>query len=431
MAGTFGIFSLFALQLLIAALLLSVAHGKRRDTSDEAKAKGAGGAKGAGSDQGRFSALLDKLRGMPVMPLGDGNFSKFVVERPRDYYAVLLFTATAAKYQCSVCSMTKRTFIDSASYYREQYDLNTTTPDKRVVFFVLEVDAARGIFGDMGLETVPRLYALPPTKSDSPKMKMADHEIEVRALMEGVSTFLGEIGTQTGVKISVTVNPLPLLVGLCLVAYLVSLLAAAAATEPTKAIFWYQSPKLWVVMSILCFGVGVSGSIFCVIRSAPLYGAGRGGVRIFAGQGRDQYLLEGIIVALMTVGCGLAGMVLLYGSKVRLPLGLGVPLRHFLVLAALAAFAVLCLEIGEAYVDKTRWYQVKETVDGKLWEFLTSGVKKSSGLVKRMIRLSELWLFEFKTWDSFGKKFKVLVADYVQRVVLGFLSTGSISNKGG
>jgi len=48
-----------------------------------------------------------------------------------------------------------------------------------------------------------------------------------------------------------------------------------------------------------------------------------------------------------------------------------------------------------------------------------------------MIRLSELWLFEFKTWDAFGKKFKVLVADYVQRVVLGFLSTGSISNKGG
>jgi catechol 2,3-dioxygenase-like lactoylglutathione lyase family enzyme len=37
--------------------------------------------------------------------------------------------------------MTKRTFIDSASYYREQYDLNTTSPDKRVIFFVLEVDA--------------------------------------------------------------------------------------------------------------------------------------------------------------------------------------------------------------------------------------------------------------------------------------------------
>lgn len=55
----------------------------------------------------------------------------------------------------------------------------------------------------------------------------------------------------------------------------------------------------------ICFGVGVSGSIFCVIRSAPLYGYGREGPVIFADEGREQFLIEGIIISALTVRASL------------------------------------------------------------------------------------------------------------------------------
>lgn len=33
----------------------------------------------------------------------------------------------------------------------------------------------------------------------------------------------------------------------------------------------------WMLLSQICFGVGVSGSIFCIIRSAPPFGMTRNG----------------------------------------------------------------------------------------------------------------------------------------------------------
>lgn len=39
-----------------------------------------------------------------------------------------------------------------------------------------------------------------------------------------------------------------------------------------------------------------------MIRSAPLYGYGRAGNVIFAGEGKDQFFIEGVVIAALTVG---------------------------------------------------------------------------------------------------------------------------------
>jgi hypothetical protein len=141
---------------------------------------------------------------------------------------------------------------------------------------------------------------------------------------------------------------------------------------------------------------------------------GRGGLRIFAGAGRDQFFIEGLIVAAWTVGCGLAGLLMYYSTKVPLSL-----LRHVMVLLSMSAFIVLSMMIFEAYVDKTRWYQLRDTMPPQLWSFLSSSVKKKSGLLKRLLRVSEIWLFDFKDWASFQTKVKLLLVDYLQRLVSG------------
>ena len=54
------------------------------------------------------------------------------------------------------------------------------------------------------------------------------------------------------------------------------------------------------------------------------------GIKIFAGQGREQYFVEGFIVAAWTVGCGLAGLILHQSNKAPFAI-----VRHVLVILAM------------------------------------------------------------------------------------------------
>jgi len=149
----------------------------------------------------RKRTLSTHLAISPILYLGDGNFTKYVVDRPREYYAMLLFTATAPQYQCSVCVKTKGTYIEAATHYQNQYNFETTPTDKKMVFFVVEVDSARSVFNDMQLETVPRVYVLPPTQTKSPKMKIGDFEVESKVLLDGTKAVLNEIESISGIKV--------------------------------------------------------------------------------------------------------------------------------------------------------------------------------------------------------------------------------------
>lgn len=139
---------------------------------------------------------LEELSGLlqPITWLTDKNFTKWVGDRPRDYHAVLMFTATAPSYQCAICVMSKTVFVAGSELYQEQYNFlaggvgeneEMGSAGTRVAFFVLEADNSRSTFSNMGLETVPRIFALPPTKAGSPKMRMQDFEIPVQQLLEG------------------------------------------------------------------------------------------------------------------------------------------------------------------------------------------------------------------------------------------------------
>jgi hypothetical protein len=158
----------------------------------------------------------------------------------------------------------------------------------------------------------------------------------------------------------------------------------------------------------ICFAVGVSGSIFCVIKSAPLYGMGRKGISIFAAQGRDQFLLEGIIIAFMTLLSALSAYLMQKSAALRWPL-----LKHALVILAMAIWIVIGYYTFETYRLKTGWYHLKDTYPPEVWFWISSSVKKTSSLAKRLLRVSEVWLFESKDWEGFQKKARALVVDYL------------------
>jgi thiol-disulfide isomerase/thioredoxin len=205
-----------------------------------------------------------------VIPLSDKNFTKFVTDRPRDYHAVLLFTATGKQYQCGVCVKTQGVYEEIAGLYNAQYDFNKTDIEKKVVFFKIEVDNARAIFTELQLETVPRLFFLPPAAVGAPKAQISKFEVDNHVLLDGTKRILQEINQITGVKVNyvlvhlmlmfiplqliylclsikveVTVDPAPLVLALCALAALAALFVSAAQGDLYGAVLWYQSPKIW------------------------------------------------------------------------------------------------------------------------------------------------------------------------------------------
>lgn len=101
------------------------------------------------------------------------------------------------------------------------------------------------------MESVPHIYILPPREANSPKLNMIDYEIDTRLILEGTETLFNEIEKISGVKIKVTVPSPPILAALSCISVLVALIVSFAAFDVKKALLWYQSPKIWVVMSVV------------------------------------------------------------------------------------------------------------------------------------------------------------------------------------
>jgi hypothetical protein len=139
---------------------------------------------------------------------------------------------------------------------------------------------------------------------------------------------------------------------------------------------------------------------------------------IFATRGREQYLLEGIIVALWTVASAGSLACTYFATKIPIP-----PLRHVLIILSLASFIVFSMQIWIAYIDKTPWYNISDTLPSDLWIWLSSGVKKNSGILKRCYRLSEMYLKEYKDLNSFKKKIEVVLVDYIKKLMNMYFQT--------
>lgn len=138
----------------------------------------------------------------PLVELGDKNFSTFITDRPRDYYSVVFLTATDPQYQCAVCMRTKQNAIEVAKTYFMQYNLTNSSPDKRIVFFNLEAEVSRRTFAELQLDTIPRLYIIPPAGEKDPRSSISDHEKDNRPFIDGLRPALELLQEQTNVNVS-------------------------------------------------------------------------------------------------------------------------------------------------------------------------------------------------------------------------------------
>ena len=128
----------------------------------------------------RHRTLSSKFLTQNVVSLTDSNHSKYINSRPRDYTAVVMYTALSKNHQCDVCRSLQPLFNDVAAFYNAQYNFNTSVPKERLAFFIVDADSAGRTFDEMRLETVPKFYVYPNKTLSTPKLKQEFLEMSNR-----------------------------------------------------------------------------------------------------------------------------------------------------------------------------------------------------------------------------------------------------------
>jgi hypothetical protein len=180
-----------ALALLLLALFLAVHAAKKSSSAKTSTVE----------KKNTIQTIHDKVELTPVVKLTDKNMAQFITDRPRDYHAILMLTATDPKYKCSICLRAKSILEEAARSYYNQYSFNTSETSQRIAFFTAEVDDAPMLFSELRLESVPHIYALPPAAEKSPKVKLPSLEIDAKPFMEGLSAALKALEGSTSVQV--------------------------------------------------------------------------------------------------------------------------------------------------------------------------------------------------------------------------------------
>ncbi len=304
--------------------------------------------------QDKFDKLMSKeVDGF--VHLTDANFRKAILDGPRNYGAVVLFTVDSPQYPCPACAQAVD-YVRSARFSVEMAaarNLTGSSHDK-IVWATCNFIKCNSVFATFGMRNAPSIAYFAPTKDRS---KWAQ---STASLPEGSSLHPHDSHSAQQV---LDIMHLPASVKLVrpaeehrgfsvLAACAVALFALWVGGDVGKLALW-RSPSAWRALSMLTFGLAVSGLVFCIIRSPPMLGVdSKGKPQLFSSGGREQNVAEGLWVGLLTLTA--AGMVIALVSVAKMGRGdltnlaVGVPLC--------LASAALLFRLLQLYQFKTSWY---------------------------------------------------------------------------
>ncbi|CAM9974131.1 unnamed protein product [Scytosiphon promiscuus] len=311
-----------------------------------------------------------------------------------------------------------------AEAYAQQYDIRTT--DHKVVFARIDVSKGGTTFSNFGVQTAPRMF-LVPSRKNFPTTPENLAEFEVTQGMSradgSVDDFLHDLGAITGAQVVILPDSSGLLSGALLLGLVMGLVAHFFADVPSRVLAVVRYKGLWFLVSMGCYMTGVGGMVFCIIRNPKPHGYHQqtGATAMFSPGGRDQYWYEGIVVAVLYLIMSLAvlGLYLSAGWK-RVPS----LVRTTAIIVCVTVLCYVASEYMALYTKKTAWYSLEELLPPVVSEFHKGPLKRKHGLLKRLVRLSHLWLNEYTGFRPFCLKLKALLWDYLVRRLETVVSVG-------
>ncbi|EWM24709.1 Oligosaccharyl transferase complex, subunit OST3/OST6 [Nannochloropsis gaditana] len=348
-----------------------------------------------------------------VLELDDSKFDAMLIKpgQKRSFPVVILFTAANPKYGCQACHIVGNEFEGMANTYLQR---NARRPSDNqlppLIFARADVETAPAVVHEkFQLQTVPHLFFFPAHQA----LSLPARNLDELSVTSGGTAIAEELEDRIGLTLKRVPNVRATVKG----AVLFAVLAAVAAYFLMDQWSWTKTlpfrRPLWLCFSYLVFAIATGGMIYCIIRRPPPFGITQQKVKLISTRDTsDMFVFEGLLMGFLQLAAGLA-FVLTYffASRRRQTL-----LQWIGINLSLAAALYFLHQIFGFYSEKARWYRIQHIVDPMMANFLFGNMKKGSGLFRRLVRLTQLWLYEFKDLVSFRRSAMSYLGKYIKRL---------------
>ncbi|RYG67360.1 hypothetical protein EON64_07630 [archaeon] len=304
----------------------------------------------------QITELAEKSRGN-VVTLDDSTFAYFAQHKPRSYSLVVFLTAAHPKFKCGVCRTLDQELQLLASSYMKQAQARREEP--RIFFVRLDYEASQKTFAAYDAASVPVVFYIAPSSGlggtggvdGSPPSARDRYQVPPDPSAEGLAGFVRD---RAGVAVDIQRSKLLAYVFIVVAFSLLALLVRPLISFMPRILRLLRNSALWAVVSLGVYTCAISGLIFDIIRTPPLYHVNgqTGQLLFFYPHSGSQFVAEGFVIGGLNVLCALS-LILASGVALRLK---DAQHRTAAVLACLLVFIVSFRSVRALYVMKNNWY---------------------------------------------------------------------------
>jgi len=303
--------------------------------------------------------LLAQRGSSNVVELDDATYGGFVTDdRSRPYKLLVLLTASHPKFKCAICKQVESNFRTLASSYAAHVTAGGSSVQDVPIFFVkIDYAVASKTFSQYSINSVPVIFYLGEQHGlDGSPFDVGMRDRFAAGQMEqDVDALAGFLATKSGVHFKIYK---PMWMSYIYLICFFGLALAVVRAVIVNLEFYVgiiQIKSIWMTISLGLYVCAISGLIFDIIRSPPMYQRDprSGKVVYFYPHQGSQFVVEGFIVGFLNLICGGA----LYFLGVVAPTcSKDVGKRTTLMVISSAAFAVCFYMIRGFYRVKNGWY---------------------------------------------------------------------------
>lgn len=238
--------------------------------------------------------------------LSDANYKKHLYGH-REYDLILFMTSQAPQLNCALCREYTPTFEAAAHLFFQTYP-NGVDSGNDVYFLYADFLDGRKLFEEMGLDTIPKLFYLPPSPATT-KDTVFVKETSQFPFYQGdfLELTLQWITQVTGHNVEIHTPPDYGKMAVNAVAAFATVLLFRRYRSHVFAIF--LSSFVWGTGTIILVLLFISGQMFNQIRSVPFMNEKPEGTEVISPNAQMQYGVETQIVSSLY---GLLGIALIF-----------------------------------------------------------------------------------------------------------------------
>jgi hypothetical protein len=290
-----------------------------------------------------------------VITLNDATFAYYAVSNPRPYSLLVFMTAADPKYKCGVCKQLDREISLLAQSYAT--DIKAKGGTQELFFIRLDYEKSQRMFQSYQTQSVPVVFHIASSQGDRENAKEYDiaqrdkFQVPQDPDAEMIGNFIRE---RTGISIKIEHSMI-----MTYVTLIVLFCGLAALVRPVIAYLPFflgliRMKSLWITISAGVYTCAISGLIFDIIRTPPMFHQDQrsGQIMLFYPQSGSQFVAEGFIIGFLNLMC--AGSLIFVAAAA--PKFKSENNRSAAVIGGMIVFTLCFLQIRGLYVMKNRWY---------------------------------------------------------------------------